>query len=442
MLFYASAVKYPSSDGRISGAMNHTADQWLKDKNSGEEKPRGVLRRLMSRPFLVLGVIAVGLACLLLAVFVFDAHRTAPISLLSALKIGPKVFRKKLPEEIKITQNLFRGKIPVVGQPVNSQIKIESIPPVEKTTGPSQPVVVALEKNELLGESGPDLSAESRITIKTAPAVLTAVPSQSNDAPSEKDELRGESELDRRAESQITIETTPAVAKAVPSQPTFAPPEKDEPRRESKPDRRAESQITIETTPPIAKAVLSQPTDAPSEKNEAWGESKPDRPAEPQIKIETTVLPAEEPSISSQPIVAPSEQKELTIEAERHQAAVRPLPVMDGAGQKTEKRSMRSEKWLLTQKSSYYTIQLMGARKEALLFDFVTRNNLLEQNEIAFYQTKYKDKPWFQLLYGVYTTKKDAQSAADYLPPNIRKSSPWIRRLSSVQKAIRNNAAQ
>ncbi len=342
--------------------MNHTADQWLKDKNSGEEKPRGVLRRLMSRPFLVLGVIAVGLACLLLAVFVFDAHRTAPISLLSALKIGPKVFRKKLPEEIKITQNLFRGKIPVVGQPVNSQIKIESIPPVEKTT--------------------------------------------------------------------------------VPSQPTFAPPEKDEPRRESKPDRRAESQITIETTPPIAKAVLSQPTDAPSEKNEAWGESEPDRPAEPQIKIETTVLPAEEPSISSQPIVAPSEQKELTIEAERHQAAVRPLPVMDGAGQKTEKRSMRSEKWLLTQKSSYYTIQLMGARKEALLFDFVTRNNLLEQNEIAFYQTKYKDKPWFQLLYGVYTTKKDAQSAADYLPPNIRKSSPWIRRLSSVQKAIRNNAAQ
>jgi septal ring-binding cell division protein DamX len=442
MLFYASAVKYPSSDGRISGAMNHTADQWLKDNNSGEKKPRGIFRRLMSRPFLVLGVIVVGLACLLLAVFVFDAHRTAPISLLSALKIGPKVFRKKLPEEIKIAQNLFRGKMPAVDQPVNPQTKIESMPPVEKTTGSSQPIVAAPEKNELQGESGPDRRAEPQIAVETAPAVVKAVPAQSTDAPPEKDEPRRDSEPDQPTGSQITIETTPAPVKAMPSQPTDAPSEKSEALGESEPDRPAEPQITIETTPPVAKAVLSQPTDAPSEKSEAWGESEPDQLAEPQIKIETTVLPAEEQSISSQPTVAPSEQKELTVNAERRQAAVRPPPVMDGASQKTEKRNMRSEKWLLTQKSSYYTIQLMGARKEALLFDFVTRNNLLEQNEIAFYQTKYKEKPWFQLLYGVYTTKKDAQSAADYLPPNIRKSSPWIRRLSSIQKAIRNNAAQ
>ena len=84
----------------------------------------------------------------------------------------------------------------------------------------------------------------------------------------------------------------------------------------------------------------------------------------------------------------------------------------------------------------------MGARKEALLINFVEKNQLLEQNEIAFYQTTFKDKPWFQLLYGVYATKKDAQSAADNLPLKIRKSSPWIRRLSAVQKAIRRKAAQ
>ena len=422
--------------------MNQTADQWLKDNDSGEKKPRGIFRRLMSRPFFVLGVIAVGLACLLLAVFVFDAHRTAPISLLSALKIGPKVFRKKLPEEIKIAQNLFRGKMPAVDQPVNPQTKIESMPPVEKTTWPSQLVVAAPEKNELRGESELDRRAEPQIAVETAPAVVKAVPSQPTDAPPEKDEPRRESEPDQSAGSQITIETTPALVKTMPSQPTVAAPEKDEPRRESEPDQSAEPQIKIETTPPVAKAVLSQPTVAASEKSEAWRESEPDQPAEPQIKIETTVLPAEEQSISSQPTVAPSEQKKLTVNAERHQAAVRPPPVMDGVNQKTEKRSMRSEKWLLTQKSSYYTIQLMGARKEALLFDFVARNKLLEQNEIAFYQTMYKDKPWFQLLYGVYTTKKDAQSAADSLPPNIRKSSPWVRRLSSVQKAIRNYAAQ
>ena len=346
--------------------MNHTADQWQKDNDSGEKKPRGIFRRLMSHPFLVLGVIVVGIAGLLLAVFVFDAQRSAPQSLLSALRTGPKVFRKKLPQEIKNAQNLFRGKITPLDQPVNSQSKIESIPTVEKTT-PSQPVVAALEKSEPRGESGPD----------------------------------------RPAESQKTIETAPVEEKAAPSRPIVATPEKSEPQ----------------------------------------GSSELDQPAEPQISIETTVLPPEGQSEFSQPPVAPSEQRESSVKAPLHQAAVKPLPIQapadkKGVTRKTEKRSMHSEKWLLTQESSYYTIQLMGARKEALLFDFVARNKLLEQNEIAFYQTTYKDKPWFQLLYGVYTTKKDAQSAADYLPPKIRKSSPWIRRLSAVQKAIRNRAAQ
>lgn len=84
----------------------------------------------------------------------------------------------------------------------------------------------------------------------------------------------------------------------------------------------------------------------------------------------------------------------------------------------------------------------MGVRKEELLFDFVESAQWLEQNEIAFYQTTFKDKPWYQLLYGVYSTKKEAQLAADAFPPKIRKSSPWIRRLSGVQKAIRKNSAQ
>jgi septal ring-binding cell division protein DamX len=71
------------------------------------------------------------------------------------------------------------------------------------------------------------------------------------------------------------------------------------------------------------------------------------------------------------------------------------------------------------------------------LFDFVEKNQLLEQNEIAFYQSIFKNKKWFQLLYGVYTTKKSAQAAADNLPLELRKASPWIRRLSAVQKSIR-----
>ena len=121
---------------------------------------------------------------------------------------------------------------------------------------------------------------------------------------------------------------------------------------------------------------------------------------------------------------------------------LRPQPDKENVIEKSEERMVHNETWLLSQGPSRYTIQIMGTRNETLLYDFVKRNQLLEQNEIAFYQTTFQDKPWFQLLYGVYATKKDAQSAADSLPPNIRKSTPWIRRLSAVQKVIRNKTPQ
>jgi len=368
---------------------------------SGEKKRRGIFRRLMARPFLVLGWIVAGIACLLLAVFVFYSHRNALMSLLSDLKTGPKIFHTKIPEEIRVAQNLFRGKIPAVDQPLKLPTKIENMPPVEKKAVPSQPIV----------------------------------------APSEISKPQQETELVRPLETQTKIETAPPMAKAVPFQPTEALSEISEPQQETELVQPLETQTRIETAPPVAKAMPSQPTEAPSEKSELRQEAEPHPSAELQIKIET-ILPAEEQSVSSQPTVAPSEQRELPEKADLRQAEVQPQPVKEDVIVKMEERIIHSEKWLLSQESSFYTIQLMGARKKALLFNFVEKNQLLEQNEIAFYQTTFKDKPWFQLLYGVYATKKDAQSAADNLPPKIRKSSPWIRRLSSVQKAIRRKAAQ
>jgi len=278
---------------------------------------------------------------------------------LSDLKAGPRVFRTKIPEEILIAQNFFRGKFPVVNQPVKIPAKIESLPPVEK--------------------------------------------------------------------------------KVVPTQPFVALPEQREPQQETELALPLEIQTKIETTPPLTTAVPTQSADLSSEKSELQQEIAPYPPAEPQTKIERLPpVEKEEPSVSSQSILTPSDQMELPEKVDLRRAEVRPQPVKDDVIEKTQERIIHREKWLLSQSSSYYTIQLMGVRKEALLFNFVERNQLLEQNDIAFYQTTYKDKPWFQLLYGVYVTKKDAQAAADNLPLKIRKSSPWIRRLSAVQKTIRS----
>jgi hypothetical protein len=341
--------------------MSHTANQGLNNIDSGEKKRRGIFRRRMARPFLVLCWITGGIAFILLGIFLFFPQRNTPMSLLSDLKTGPAVFRTKISEEILIAQNFFRGKFPVVNQPAEIPKKNKSRPLLEK--------------------------------------------------------------------------------KAVPTLASVALPEPREPIQEPEPALPLEIQSKIETTPPLTSAVPNQSADLSSEKKDLQQEIAPYPPAEPQTRNERLPpVEKEEPSASSQSIFTPSEQRQLPEKVDPRQAEVRPQPVKDDVIEKTQERIIHGEKWLLSQGSSYYTIQLMGARKEALLFNFVERNQLLEQNEIAFYQSTFKNKKWFQLLYGVYATKKDAQAAADNLPLKIRKSSPWIRRLSAVQKTIRGRS--
>jgi septal ring-binding cell division protein DamX len=192
--------------------------------------------------------------------------------------------------------------------------------------------------------------------------------------------------------------------------------------------------------PPKAAVPSSPPMLEISEQGEPERDSRRHPPAESEIK---TVTPPPLAKIDpSQSADLGLQQKETPEKPARRQSEVRLQPVKEIDKEKTEERSIHSEAWLLSQESSRYTIQIMGARDDALLFDFVNRNQLLEQNEIAYYQTTFQGRPWFQLLYGIYPSKRAAQSAAEAFPPEIRKSSPWIRRLSGVQAAIRKHATQ
>ena len=100
------------------------------------------------------------------------------------------------------------------------------------------------------------------------------------------------------------------------------------------------------------------------------------------------------------------------------------------------------ENWLLTQNSAYYTIQILGVRNEKRLQNFVEENRLSKEDHIAYYQTSYKGKDWYPLLYGVYATKTEASSAMKELPPTVQKASPWIRRMSSVHRAIQKQSTK
>jgi DamX protein len=93
------------------------------------------------------------------------------------------------------------------------------------------------------------------------------------------------------------------------------------------------------------------------------------------------------------------------------------------------------EQWLLKQKPSSYTIQLVGFQDEKGIAKFVQRHSL--SGSVAYYRTQRNGKPWFPVLYGVYSTRSRAVAARGNLPKSLIDSGPWLRTMSAVQKDIR-----
>lgn len=112
-------------------------------------------------------------------------------------------------------------------------------------------------------------------------------------------------------------------------------------------------------------------------------------------------------------------------------------------GVKMEERIVNGiyrESWILAQPSSYHTIQILGVRNEKSILNIVKQYQLW--NRVSYFQTVYKGKKWFPLLYRVYSTKKEALSAVKELPEEIRKLTPWIRKMSSIHEDIKKNMKQ
>jgi DamX protein len=114
------------------------------------------------------------------------------------------------------------------------------------------------------------------------------------------------------------------------------------------------------------------------------------------------------------------------------------LPGPTGAPPPTrpEGRDIHREPWLLDQDPSHYTLQLIGFRREASILQFVNDHRLPIRYPVAYYRTRHLGRDWYPLLCGMFATRAEAQAAVRALPAEIQRLSPWIRRMSAVQKAI------
>ena len=225
-----------------------------------------------------------------------------------------------------------------------------------------------------------------------------------------------------------------------------------------------ERQVTIQ--PAGKKTAAVKTPDKPATAITAQPASPAETPAKPATATKTQTAPAAETPVKSPTVITsqpappaerPAEppasaqvqtpQKEKPLAARSSssgppQTASRPSTSLPRATETAPvvatpaTGEIRREKWLLSQKASAYTVQIIGVSSEKNLLDFVKRNPLLKPDELAYYESTFNGKPWFQLLYGIYPSRQAARAAADKLPEHIQQAGPWIRQISSVQEVI------
>jgi DamX protein len=217
------------------------------------------------------------------------------------------------------------------------------------------------------------------------------------------------------AAAETTTQSPPAI-----KTPPAAPETSTQPIAERKPKQPAVEETELPEAP-----VAAQEEKAPPPKIEIQPKPSPKTEIQPEPPPKTEIQPEPPPKTEIQPEPPPATPRRLST-----------------AGTKAGQGTVQRERWLLSRDPASYTIQILGVHNEQFMLDFIRKNKLLQQNEIAYYESTFQGKPWYQLLYGIYPTRQAAEEAADNLAENIRRAGPWIRRMSTIQKTIRDRGLQ
>jgi len=164
-------------------------------------------------------------------------------------------------------------------------------------------------------------------------------------------------------------------------------------------------------------------------------------PSMPQaiVRAPTTVKPppVTAPEATRTPTTAPTAAKSppaptATTEAPEKAAAkpaTKPAPA-----------PLHRERWLLAQRASSYTLQLLGSEDRNKIVRYIRDHHI--EAKAAYFRTSLKGKTWYALVYGLYPSYQAAQAAKSSLPTHLNRYEPWPRSLASVHADIRKAGAR
>lgn len=92
-------------------------------------------------------------------------------------------------------------------------------------------------------------------------------------------------------------------------------------------------------------------------------------------------------------------------------------------------------RWLLLQPAEHYTLQLFASNQAGAAENFVGRHRFARQ--LAVFPFIRAGSVWHAAVYGRFTDTHSARAAIAELPPAVRDSGPWPRRIGEIQELIR-----
>jgi len=90
--------------------------------------------------------------------------------------------------------------------------------------------------------------------------------------------------------------------------------------------------------------------------------------------------------------------------------------------------------WILQQRGTSYTFQLMGSWDHNDVSKFIEKYALT--GDVAEFESLRNGRVWYALIYGVYDSKQAALEASNAWPAPLNTLPSWLRRFDSVQKQL------
>ncbi len=87
--------------------------------------------------------------------------------------------------------------------------------------------------------------------------------------------------------------------------------------------------------------------------------------------------------------------------------------------------------WLSKQNPARYTIQLASSRNKQSIQKLFNKSNL--KGKGGYYQYSRNGIDRYALIYGTFSTVAEAKTAMSQLPEELRKKTPWVRKIKTLQ---------